>query len=237
MMARQSHHAKSLPAKGRDRLGSAYTNSFEMPCTLWGRDIRTLGCSTVACSDEAEHVGDFKMFCHVECLYLMLGHQVLPTSLCILSFNVSNLIRDLVGVAYTEEETKAIAAEIEVVDGPNDEGEMFTRPGKLSDRFPQPYAMSKQLGFPMEVHIPGLEPYYQGRHNGQNYVFGLLTGYRDPPAGVSVVPSSIVYNSYVFGVSLLKLYNVCCMILFDPRFEKGHYNPTFLAVQLPCRKC
>lgn len=47
--------------------------------------------------------------------------------------------RDLVGVAYTEEETKAMAAEIEVVDGPNDEGEMFTRPGKLSDRFPQPY--------------------------------------------------------------------------------------------------
>lgn len=48
--------------------------------------------------------------------------------------------RDLVGVAYTEEETKAMAAEIEVVDGPNDEGEMFTRPGKLSDRFPQPYS-------------------------------------------------------------------------------------------------
>ena len=35
--------------------------------------------------------------------------------------------RDLVGVAYTEEETKAMAAEIEVVDGPNDEGENFTR--------------------------------------------------------------------------------------------------------------
>ena len=47
--------------------------------------------------------------------------------------------RDLVGVAYTEEEVKAMAAEVEVVDGPNDEGEMFTRPGKLSDRFPQPY--------------------------------------------------------------------------------------------------
>lgn len=26
----------------------------------------------------------------------------------------------------------------------------------------------------------------QARHNGQNYVFALLTGYRDPPAGVSV---------------------------------------------------
>jgi ubiquinol-cytochrome c reductase cytochrome c1 subunit len=33
---------------------------------------------------------------------------------------------DLVGVAYTEEEAKALAAEIEVQDGTNDEGEMFT---------------------------------------------------------------------------------------------------------------
>ena len=55
--------------------------------------------------------------------------------------------RDLVGVAYTEEETKAMAAEIEVVDGPNDEGEMFTRPGKLSDRFPQPYPNEQAARF------------------------------------------------------------------------------------------
>ncbi|RWR83538.1 Cytochrome c1-1, heme protein, mitochondrial isoform 2 [Cinnamomum micranthum f. kanehirae] len=44
--------------------------------------------------------------------------------------------RELVGVAYTEKEAKGIAAEIEVVNGPNDEGRMFTRPDKLSDRFP-----------------------------------------------------------------------------------------------------
>lgn len=55
--------------------------------------------------------------------------------------------RDLDGVAYTEEETKAMAAEIEVVDGPNDEGEMFTCPGKLSDRFTQPYANEQAARF------------------------------------------------------------------------------------------
>lgn len=55
--------------------------------------------------------------------------------------------RDLVGVAYTEEETKAMAAEIEVVDGPNDEGEMFSRPGKLSDRFPVPYPNEQAARF------------------------------------------------------------------------------------------
>lgn len=29
--------------------------------------------------------------------------------------------------------------QFEVVDGPDESGEMFTRPGKLSDYFPKPY--------------------------------------------------------------------------------------------------
>ncbi|KAJ8639142.1 hypothetical protein MRB53_015836 [Persea americana] len=47
--------------------------------------------------------------------------------------------RDLVGVAYTEEEAKAMVAEIEVVDGPNEEDEMYARHGHSRDRFPEPY--------------------------------------------------------------------------------------------------
>lgn len=41
---------------------------------------------------------------------------------------------------------------------------------------------------------------FQARHNGQNYVFSLLTGYRDPPAGVAVsgVPSYL--GALVFAV-------------------------------------
>lgn len=39
--------------------------------------------------------------------------------------------RDLVGVSHTEAEAKAMAAEFEYEDGPNDKGEMFTRPGKV----------------------------------------------------------------------------------------------------------
>ena len=75
------------------------------------------------------------------------GHQVY-TQVCASCHSMSLIsYRDLVGVAYTEEETKAMAAEIEVVDGPNDEGEMFTRPGKLSDRFPQPYANEQAARF------------------------------------------------------------------------------------------
>jgi ubiquinol-cytochrome c reductase cytochrome c1 subunit len=40
-----------------------------------------------------------------------------------------------------------MSGEIEVVDGPNDKGEMFTRPGKLNDRFPQPYANDSAARF------------------------------------------------------------------------------------------
>jgi ubiquinol-cytochrome c reductase cytochrome c1 subunit len=47
--------------------------------------------------------------------------------------------RRLVGVSHTADEIKAAAADVEYEDGPNDEGEMFTRPGKLADYLPSPY--------------------------------------------------------------------------------------------------
>lgn len=47
--------------------------------------------------------------------------------------------RNLVGVSHTVDEVKAMAEEVEYEDGPNDAGEMFQRPGKLSDYMPPPY--------------------------------------------------------------------------------------------------
>ena len=47
--------------------------------------------------------------------------------------------RNLVGVSHTVDEVKALAEEEEYEDGPNDQGEMFQRPGKLSDYLPPPY--------------------------------------------------------------------------------------------------
>ncbi|AES75030.2 cytochrome c1, heme protein [Medicago truncatula] len=38
-------------------------------------------------------------------------------------------------------------SEIVVVDGPNNEGKMFTLPGKLNDRFPQPYVNESAARF------------------------------------------------------------------------------------------
>lgn len=47
--------------------------------------------------------------------------------------------REMVNTFLTEDEAKAEAAEIQVQDGPNDEGNMFMRPGKLADYLPSPY--------------------------------------------------------------------------------------------------
>ena len=47
--------------------------------------------------------------------------------------------RHLVDVAHTRDEMVEIAGEYQVLDGPNAEGEMFERPGKVPDPFPKPY--------------------------------------------------------------------------------------------------
>ena len=107
--------------------------------------------------------------------------------------------RDLVGVAYTEEEAKAMAAEAEVTDGPNDEGEMFERPGRLSDPLPAPYTSEEAARFVNGgAYPPDLSLITKARHAGQDYLFALLTGYRDPPAGVSV-REGLHYNPYFVG--------------------------------------
>lgn len=41
--------------------------------------------------------------------------------------------RNLVGVSHTEKEAKELAAECDYIDGPNDEGEMYQRPGKVRE--------------------------------------------------------------------------------------------------------
>ncbi|EOY26566.1 Cytochrome c1-1, heme protein, mitochondrial isoform 2, partial [Theobroma cacao] len=224
-LARQTHDAKTLPAvpyqivkQDRDRLGSTGNNSLRW-LALFGTGVSgLLGFSTIAYSDEAEHglgvpnypwphEGILSSYDHAS--RIRRGHQVYQ-QVCASCHSMSLIsYRDLVGVAYTEEETKAMAAEIEVVDGPNDEGEMFTRPGKLSDRFPQPYANEQAARFANGgAYPPDLSLITKARHNGQNYVFALLTGYHDPPAGVSI-REGLHYNPYFPGgaIAMPKMLN------------------------------
>ena len=72
-------------------------------------------------------------------------------------------------------------------DGPNDEGENYTRVGRLSDPLPRPYPNEEAARYANGgAYPPDLSLITKARHDGQNYVFTLLLGYREPPAGVSV---------------------------------------------------
>ncbi|CAL5361966.1 unnamed protein product [Camellia sinensis] len=189
-----------LKSRMRDQLGTPWHGGLSGT-----RCIGLLSFTTIAAADEAEHglpcpnypwphEGILSSYDHAS---IRRGHQVYQ-QVCASCHSMSLIsYRDLVGVAYTEEETKAMAAEIEVVDGPNDEGEMFTRPGKLSDRFLQPYPNEQAARFANGgAYPPDLSLITKARHNGQNYVFALLTGYHDPPAGVSMGKDVVTFLSW-----------------------------------------
>ena len=95
--------------------------------------------------------------------------------------------RNLVGISHTESEAKAEAAEVMVTDGPNENGDMFQRPGKLSDYFPKPYANDNAAAAANNGAIPPDLSYMAlARHGEEDYIYHLLTSYCDPPAGLDL---------------------------------------------------
>jgi len=107
--------------------------------------------------------------------------------------------RHLINVAYTEEEAKAIAAEKEIQDGPDEQGEMFERPGKLSDYIPRPYPNKQAARFANNGSLPpDLSLVVKARPDHEDYLFSLLTGYKDAPAGINLRPG-LLFNPYFPG--------------------------------------
>jgi len=107
--------------------------------------------------------------------------------------------RNLVDVAYSEGEAKELAADAMVVDGPNDAGEMFERPGKLSDYFPKPYANDEAAAAANNGAIPpDLSFIALARHGREDYIYHLLTSYCDPPAGIELMDGQH-FNPYYPG--------------------------------------
>ncbi len=113
-----------------------------------------------------------------------------------------NLIsfRNLKEIGFTEAEAKEIAKTYSINDGPNDAGEMFERPGILSDRIPGPYANEKAARASNNgAYPPDLSLIIKARENGANYVFSLLTGFNQPiPEGFKI-QDNMHYNPYFPG--------------------------------------
>jgi len=108
--------------------------------------------------------------------------------------------RNLVNVAYTDEEAKAEAAEVMVLDGPNEEGEMFERPGKLSDHFPLPYPNDKAASAANNGAVPPDLSYIAiARHGGEDYIYHLLTSYAEEAPGGINLGEGQHFNPYFAG--------------------------------------
>lgn len=107
--------------------------------------------------------------------------------------------RNLTDLGFSAAEVKEIAAGYTVSDGPNDEGEMFTRPGVPSDRFVQPFANEKAARAANGgAYPPDLSLIVKARPNGANYIYSLLTGYNEPVEHVTPGPGQYA-NPYFPG--------------------------------------
>ncbi|KAM0748781.1 putative cytochrome c1, component of the mitochondrial respiratory chain [Meredithblackwellia eburnea MCA 4105] len=142
------------------------------------------------------HNGPFETFDHAS---IRRGYQVYR-EVCSTCHSLNRIAwRNLVGVSHTVSEVKAMAEEVEYTDGPDATGEMFQRPGKLSDYFPPPYANDEAARAGNAGALPpDLSLITKARHGGGDYVYALLTGYVDPPAGVEI-REGLNYNPYFPG--------------------------------------
>ena len=130
--------------------------------------------------------------------------------------------RTLEDLGYSEEQVKALAAEYEVQDGPNADGEMFTRKALPSDYFPSPFANDNaaaaanngaappdfsliakargvERGFPKFV----FDVFTQYAEGGPDYIHALLTGYgQTPPEGMEIAEGTHYNPYFIAGKSL-----------------------------------
>jgi ubiquinol-cytochrome c reductase cytochrome c1 subunit len=107
--------------------------------------------------------------------------------------------RNFADLGYNEDEIKAIAAEYEVQDGPNDEGEMFMRPGIAADRVPSPYANDNAARAGNGGALPpDLSLIAKARAHGPDYLYSLLVGYKEAPESMKV-PEGMYYNDAYSG--------------------------------------
>jgi ubiquinol-cytochrome c reductase cytochrome c1 subunit len=107
--------------------------------------------------------------------------------------------RDLIDIGFSEEEVKAIASDYTVVDGPNDDGEMFERDAKPSDHFVGPFANDQEARVSNNGSLPpDLSVISKARVNGANHLYNLLLGYTEPPENFEVA-EGMYYNQWMSG--------------------------------------
>ena len=107
------------------------------------------------------------------------------------------------GPEFSLDEAKAIAAQFEVTDGPNNEGEMFIRPRRLSDKFVNPFPnIQAATAANGGAYPPDMSVLVKARKGGADYIYSLLLGYEEVPAGYEL-DDGVYYNKYISGNKIM----------------------------------
>ncbi len=110
------------------------------------------------------------------------------------------------GPEFPEEGAKGLAETYKITDGPNDQGKMFKRPGRLSDSIPSPFDNEQQArsanngALPPDLSLITLARKVETEHafwqvpffmvkdivtnyqeGGSDYLYALMTGYNEQP--------------------------------------------------------
>ena len=103
------------------------------------------------------------------------------------------------GPEFPLDEVKNIAASFEVTDGPDDQGEMFTRPGRPSDKFVSPYPnVNAAIAANGGAYPPDMSVLVKSRKGGADYIYSVLMGYEDPPPNIKL-DDGVYYNKFMDG--------------------------------------
>ena len=171
--------------------------------------IIILSCLTSANVISAEKVEYLKtdwtfkgLFGKFDRASLQRGYQVY-TEVCAACHSMKYLsyrnLSEKGGPEFSVAQAKAIAASFEVTDGPNADGDMFQRPGKLSDKFVMPYENVKAAEAANGgAYPPDMSVLVKARGGGVDYIYSLLQGYEEAPSGM-ILDDGVHYNKYMYG--------------------------------------
>ena len=171
--------------------------------------IIILSCLTSANVISAEKVEYLKtartfkgLFGKFDRASLQRGYQVY-TEVCAACHSMKYLsyrnLSEKGGPEFSVAQAKAIAASFEVTDGPNADGDMFQRPGKLSDKFVMPYENVKAAEAANGgAYPPDMSVLVKARGGGVDYIYSLLQGYEEAPSGM-ILDEGVHYNKYMYG--------------------------------------
>ena len=103
--------------------------------------------------------------------------------------------RNLEDLGYSPEQVKSLAATYTVTDGPDESGNMVDRPAKPSDHFKSPFKNDQAARAANGGALPpDMSLLVKAREGGEDYIYGVLTGYGTAPADIKMMPG-LNYNA------------------------------------------